>query len=41
VEVRVLPRDWPATEFDLVVLSELAYYFDPDAKSPNRHCQRI
>ncbi|MCZ4098513.1 methyltransferase domain-containing protein [Streptomyces sp. SID13666] len=25
----VLPRQWPAGTFDLVVLSELLYYFDP------------
>jgi SAM-dependent methyltransferase len=28
VEQRVIPRDWPAQAFDLVVLSELLYYFD-------------
>lgn len=24
-----LPRDWPSGHFDLVILSELMYYFDP------------
>ena len=28
VEQRVIPRDWPTQAFDLVVLSELLYYFD-------------
>jgi SAM-dependent methyltransferase len=28
VERRVVPRDWPAQSFDLVVFSELLYYFD-------------
>jgi SAM-dependent methyltransferase len=28
VERRVLPHDWPAGHFDLVVLSEILYYFD-------------
>lgn len=27
VEQRALPRDWPAGEFDLIVASELLYYF--------------
>jgi SAM-dependent methyltransferase len=27
VERRVLPRDWPPGDFDLIVLSELLYYF--------------
>ena len=32
VEVRLgeLPADWPEGRFDLVVLSELGYYFDPE-----------
>ncbi|MGH9094636.1 MAG: SAM-dependent methyltransferase [Acidimicrobiales bacterium] len=30
VEQRTLPEEWPAGPFDLVVLSEVAYYFDPD-----------
>jgi SAM-dependent methyltransferase len=25
---KVIPRDWPARAFDLIVLSELLYYFD-------------
>lgn len=28
VEQRAIPEDWPAGPFDLVVLSEIAYYFD-------------
>lgn len=28
VEERAIPEDWPAGPFDLVVLSEIAYYFD-------------
>lgn len=28
VEQRLLPRDWPAGEFDLIVFSEFLYYFD-------------
>lgn len=28
VEVRAIPEDWPTGPFDLVVLSEIAYYFD-------------
>lgn len=28
VERRVMPRDWPGGRFDLIVLSELLYYFD-------------
>jgi cyclopropane fatty-acyl-phospholipid synthase-like methyltransferase len=28
VEVRSIPSEWPAGPFDLVVLSEIAYYFD-------------
>jgi SAM-dependent methyltransferase len=32
IERRSLPADWPrATTFDLVVVSELAYYFEPAA----------
>jgi SAM-dependent methyltransferase len=27
VQQRVIPRDWPDGEFDLIVLSELLYYF--------------
>lgn len=31
VERRLIPRDWPAGEFDLIVFSEILYYFgDPD-----------
>ncbi|HEX3922306.1 MAG TPA: SAM-dependent methyltransferase [Streptosporangiaceae bacterium] len=30
VEQRVLPRDWPAGEFDLIVFSEFLYYFGGD-----------
>lgn len=31
VEQRVIPRDWPAGQFDLIVFSEVLYYFgDPD-----------
>jgi hypothetical protein len=28
VELRAIPEEWPAGCFDLVVLSEIAYYFD-------------
>lgn len=28
VEQRAIPRDWPPGEFDLIVFSELLYYFD-------------
>lgn len=28
VERRAVPRDWPRDSFDLIVISELAYYFD-------------
>lgn len=28
VEHRVIPRDWPPGQFDLIVFSELLYYFD-------------
>jgi SAM-dependent methyltransferase len=28
VERRVVPRDWPPDSFDLIVFSELLYYFD-------------
>ncbi|WP_405783222.1 SAM-dependent methyltransferase [Streptomyces sp. NBC_00859] len=31
VEHRVLPEQWPDGTFDLIVLSELLYYFDPAA----------
>ena len=27
VELRAIPEDWPAAMFDLVMLSEIAYYF--------------
>src|SRR6202042_172938 len=30
VERRVLPRDWPPGQFDLIVLSEFLYYFCAD-----------
>jgi SAM-dependent methyltransferase len=31
VERRLIPRDWPGGEFDLIVFSEILYYFDdPD-----------
>jgi SAM-dependent methyltransferase len=30
LENLVIPRDWPAGRFDLVVLSEIAYYFDQE-----------
>ncbi|MBV9093738.1 MAG: methyltransferase domain-containing protein [Streptosporangiaceae bacterium] len=30
VEQRVLPRDWPPGNFDLIVFSELLYYFGGD-----------
>jgi SAM-dependent methyltransferase len=30
VERRVIPRDWPGGTFDLIVLSELLYYFGGD-----------
>jgi hypothetical protein len=33
VEERAIPEDWPSGCFDLVVLSEIAYYFDePDLR---------
>lgn len=35
VEQRELPEQWPAGTFDLVVLSEVAYYLDADA------CERL
>jgi SAM-dependent methyltransferase len=28
--VRTVPHDWPDGSFDLIVVSELGYYFDPD-----------
>lgn len=28
VEVRSIPEEWPKEHFDLIVLSEIAYYFD-------------
>jgi trans-aconitate methyltransferase len=28
VERRVIPRDWPPGEFDLIIFSEILYYFD-------------
>jgi predicted TPR repeat methyltransferase len=28
VEQRAIPEDWPKQKFDLIVLSEIAYYFD-------------
>jgi SAM-dependent methyltransferase len=28
VEQRAIPRDWPAGSFDLVIFSEILYYFD-------------
>ncbi len=31
VEQRAIPEEWPTELFDLVVLSEVAYYFDPPA----------
>jgi SAM-dependent methyltransferase len=31
IEVGELPDDWPAGRFDLVMLSELGYYFELDA----------
>lgn len=34
VERRVLPGEWPAERFDLIVLSEMLYYFGPaDARA--------
>jgi SAM-dependent methyltransferase len=30
VEQRVLPRDWPGGDFDLIVFSEVLYYFGGD-----------
>jgi trans-aconitate methyltransferase len=30
IERRAIPEDWPEGPFDLVVLSEIAYYFDED-----------
>lgn len=33
VEQRILPREWPDGDFDLIVLSEVLYYFgDPDLR---------
>lgn len=31
LELRAVPDDWPSGQFDLVVLSEIAYYFDSRA----------
>ncbi len=31
IEVGAVPGDWPSGSFDLVVLSEIGYYFDLDA----------
>lgn len=31
VERRAIPEEWPKQQFDLVVLSEIAYYFDATA----------
>lgn len=31
VEALVMPHDWPSQRFDLVVVSEIAYYLDHDA----------
>jgi trans-aconitate methyltransferase len=28
VEQRAIPQEWPTEQFDLIVLSEIAYYFD-------------
>jgi SAM-dependent methyltransferase len=28
VERRVIPREWPSSSFDLIIFSELLYYFD-------------
>jgi SAM-dependent methyltransferase len=28
VEQRAIPEEWPSEQFDLIVLSEIAYYFD-------------
>jgi SAM-dependent methyltransferase len=28
--IRTVPQDWPDGSFDLIVVSELGYYFDPD-----------
>ncbi len=38
-----LDSDWPATEFDLIVLSEVAYYLSADALRAvlDRECQRL
>jgi hypothetical protein len=33
VEVRTIPDEWPDEIFDLVVLSEVAYYFDVETLS--------
>jgi hypothetical protein len=33
VEQRAIPESWPKQRFDLVVLSELAYYFDAETLS--------
>ncbi|MFZ0667082.1 MAG: SAM-dependent methyltransferase [Acidimicrobiales bacterium] len=30
LELAAIPDDWPENEFDLVVLSEIAYYFDKE-----------
>jgi len=48
VESRAIPENWPKDQFDLVVLSEIAYYFDAtslrrivellvDSTSPGSH----
>jgi cyclopropane fatty-acyl-phospholipid synthase-like methyltransferase len=33
VQQRLLPDEWPAGDFDLIVLSEIGYFFDPGAWS--------
>jgi len=40
VEQRQLPGQWPAGDFDLIVLSELLYYFgDRGLARLARHCE--
>jgi SAM-dependent methyltransferase len=34
-----VPRDWPRGEFDLILLSEVVYYFDPS--DVNELCRRV
>jgi hypothetical protein len=43
LERRSLDSDWPTEDFDLVVLSEVAYYFDAESLRAvlDRECPRL